>query len=68
MAAYDIGAAFRYGMEKMLKPLADKLVEFNGKVSYKSIKSNHSFMGQRMRLTKYVGEWIEETIKSGTNP
>ncbi len=121
MAAYDIGAAFRYHMEKdlflmietegqclkmesasevyenallhqqelsvldrydelakrnvllveaafdtvapphrMLKPLASKLEELQASVTYASIKSNHSFMGQRMKLTRIVGEWIEE--------
>ena len=123
MAAYDIGAAFRYKMEKdlflmietegqclkmtsasdvfenalnnqqelsvlnrydalkmhsvllveasmdtiappklMLKPLADKLREANARIVYKEINSNHSFVGQRMKLTRIIGEWIEENI------
>ncbi|MBO4389352.1 MAG: alpha/beta fold hydrolase [Lachnospiraceae bacterium] len=121
MAAYDIGAAFRYKMEKdlflmietegqclkmrsasdvyenallnqqelsvlnrydalidrnvllveasldtvappelMLKPLAEKLKEAGSSVEYQSIGSNHSFVGQRMKLTRMVGEWIEK--------
>ena len=48
--------------DKMLRPLAEKLKETGGKVTYKSIRSNHSFMGQRMKLTKTVGEWTEEVI------
>lgn len=123
MAAYDIGAAFRYGMEKnlflmietegqclkmnsasevyenalinqqelsvlnryeelvhrnvllveasfdtvappdkMLKPLAKKLKESGGNIRYESIASNHSFIGQRMRLTNIVGSWLEEKV------
>ncbi len=123
MAAYDIGAAFRYHMEKdlflmietegqclkmesasavyenalinqqelsvlnryeelakhnvllveasldtvappewMLQPLAQKLKEMNAAVTYASIKSGHSFMGQRMKLTRLVGEWIEKNL------
>ena len=48
--------------DKMLKPLADKLQEANGKIEYESIKSNHSFIGQRMKLTKLVGRWIENNL------
>ena len=48
--------------EKMLRPLATKLAELNANVSYESIKSNHSFVGQRMKLTKMVGEWIEKIL------
>ena len=48
--------------DKMLRPLAEKLKETGGKVTYKSIRSNHSFMGQRMKLTKTEGEWIETVI------
>lgn len=47
--------------EKMLKPLAEKLQAANANISYESIKSNHSFVGQRMKLTKLVGAWIEKT-------
>ena len=48
--------------EKMLKPLAEKLQAANANISYESIKSNHSFVGQRMKLTKLVGAWIEKTL------
>ncbi len=126
MAAYDIGAAFRYGMEKdlflmietegqclkmnsasevyenalinqqelsisnrydelvkhkvllveasldtvappdkMLRPLAEKLERSGGLIKYISIKSGHSFVGQRMKLARIVGEWIEDVITSG---
>ena len=126
MAAYDIGAAFRYGMEKdlflmietegqclkmnsasedyenalinqqelsilnrydelvkhkvllveasldtvappdkMLRPLAEKLERSGGLIKYISIKSGHSFVGQRMKLARIVGEWIEHVITSG---
>lgn len=58
-AAYDTVAP----SDKMLKPLADKLSELNENVTYRSIKSNHSFVGQRMKLTKMVGEWIEKLTK-----
>lgn len=50
--------------DKMLKPLANKLEENGGLISYLSIKSNHSFIGQRMKLTKIVGEWIEKCVIS----
>ena len=46
--------------ERMLRPLADKLKEEGSSVEYASIKTNHSFVGQRMKLTKIVGEWIEK--------
>lgn len=58
-AAYDTVAP----PDKMLKPLADKLSEMHGNVTYRSIKSNHSFVGQRMKLTRLVGEWMEELTK-----
>ncbi len=48
--------------DKMLKPLAVKLKESNGNVRYETIASNHSFIGQRMKLTNLVGRWIEETV------
>ncbi|MBR4412688.1 MAG: alpha/beta hydrolase [Lachnospiraceae bacterium] len=47
--------------ELMIKPLADKLKEAGSSIEYKSIKSSHSFVGQRMKLTRIVGEWIERT-------
>lgn len=49
--------------EKMLKPLANCLKEANGNIDYEIIKSNHSFVGQRMKLAKIVGEWIERRLK-----
>lgn len=58
-AAYDTIAP----PDKMLRPLADKLIELNGNVTYQSIKSNHSFVGQRMKLSKLVGEWMEELTR-----
>lgn len=48
--------------DKMLKPLAKYLGEAGGKVEYEGIKSNHSFVGQRMKLANIVGEWIENQI------
>lgn len=45
--------------DRMLKPLADKLRDLHSSVEYASVQSNHSFMGQRMKLTRIVGEWIE---------
>ncbi len=48
--------------DKMLRPLSEKLREAGGHITYRSIKSNHSFVGQRMKLTRIVGEWIEEVI------
>jgi len=49
--------------DKMLKILADKLKSAGGNITYETIKSNHSFIGQRMKLTKKVGRWIEETAE-----
>ena len=46
--------------DKMLRPLAEKLQESGSSIEYTSIKSNHSFVGQRMKLTRTVGEWIEK--------
>ena len=46
--------------DKMLRPLAEKLQEAGSSIEYTSIKTNHSFVGQRMRLTRTVGEWIEK--------
>lgn len=48
--------------DKMLKPLANKLEELGANVLYESIAGNHSFVGQRMKLTKIVGNWIEKTV------
>ncbi len=49
--------------DKMLRPLAENLERIGAPARYESIKSNHSFMGQRMKLTRLVGEWIEEMCK-----
>lgn len=48
--------------DKMLRPLADKLEASGGNIRYESIGSNHSFIGQRMKLTKLVGKWLEDTL------
>jgi len=48
--------------DKMLKPLAEKLRENGGNITYEKIASNHSFIGQRMNLTQIVGKWIEGKI------
>ena len=49
--------------DKMLKPLSEKLKEKNSRITYEAIKTNHSFVGQRMKLTRVVGEWIEKITK-----
>ncbi len=59
-AYYDIVAP----PDKMLRPLAKKLEEGKGNITYEVIKSNHSFVGQRMRLTRTVGEWMEQTLNN----
>lgn len=41
--------------DKMLRPLADKLEKSGGSITYRSIKSGHSFVGQRMKLARVVG-------------
>ena len=48
--------------DKMLKPLSDRLNAEGSRCEYAAISANHSFIGQRMELTKVVGEWIERTI------
>lgn len=48
--------------DKMLKPLAERLSAEGSRSEYAIISGNHSFIGQRMELTKVVGEWIERTI------
>ncbi len=45
--------------DKMMRPLFEKLKEESACVTYQTIVSNHSFIGQRMKLTKTVAEWIE---------
>jgi len=49
--------------DKMLKPLADKLVAESERFSYVAVNGNHSFTGQRMELTRIVGEWLEQNTK-----
>lgn len=46
----------------MLKPLAEMLKKAGASPVYRSIRSNHSFVGQRMKLAGIVGEWIESVI------
>jgi len=48
--------------DKMLKPLARKLQETEANIRYESIKTNHSFVGQRMKLTRLVAQWIEDSL------
>lgn len=48
--------------DKMLRPLAKYLSEVSDKFDYEVVKSNHSFVGQRMKLANIVGEWIEAHI------
>lgn len=48
--------------DKMLKPLAKCLNEAGGKLDYETINSNHSFVGQRMKLAHIVGRWLEEHL------
>ncbi len=48
----------------MMKPLARTLESLSARVEYSSIVSGHSFAGQRMKLAKAVGEWIEKTINT----
>lgn len=59
-ASYDTVAP----PDKMLKPLAGKLSKANGRIRYESIASNHSFIGQRMKLTSIVGEWIAQQVEN----
>lgn len=49
--------------DKMLKPLADKLAAESECFSYVAVNGNHSFTGQRMELTRIVGEWLEQHTK-----
>ena len=51
--------------DKMMKPLADKLMDLSDKAEYKSIVSGHSFAGQRMKLAETVGQWMEKVIGKG---
>ncbi len=50
--------------ELMIKPLAGKLKEEGGNITYRSLQSSHSFVGQRMKLTDIVGNWIEQVIEN----
>lgn len=58
-ASYDVVAP----PDKMLRPLYEKIKEANGNIQYKTIGSNHSFIGQRMKLTNIVGEWIVRSVQ-----
>lgn len=49
--------------DKMLKPLSDRLSAESERFSYAVINGNHSFIGQRMELTRVVGKWLEEQSK-----
>lgn len=48
--------------DKMLEPLSERLSTEGSRCEYAVISGNHSFIGQRMELTRVVGEWIERTI------
>lgn len=48
--------------DKMMRPLARYLQENGGNIDYEMIKSNHSFVGQRMKLANVVGKWLEERV------
>lgn len=45
---------------KMLVPLAERLKKAGGNIEYEKIAGNHSFLGQRMKLTEIVGAWIQK--------
>lgn len=49
--------------DKMMDPLWEKLKDLSAPVTYKTIVSTHSFVGQRMKLAKTVAEWIEKTAR-----
>ena len=49
--------------EFVLRRLAGKLKDCNSTITYESICSNHSFVGQRMKLTKVVGQWLENVLQ-----
>ena len=51
--------------DKMMKPLAEKLMDLSDKAEYKTIVSGHSFAGQRMKLAETVGQWMEKVIGKG---
>lgn len=57
-ASHDIVAP----PDKMLKPLAEKLEAAKGNIQYEKLSSNHSFIGQRMKLAQLVGRWMEENL------
>lgn len=48
--------------ELMLNPLERLLREYGGDVTKRTIRSNHSFVGQRMKLARLVGEWMEDIV------
>ncbi len=47
----------------MMRPLAEKLKTLSGSTEYCTIASGHSFAGQRMKLARILGAWIEKTQK-----
>ncbi len=46
--------------DKMLRPLAEWLEKEGKKLEYAVISGNHSFIGQRMKLTETLGKWLEK--------
>lgn len=60
-AAFDTVAP----AEKMMKPLREELTRLGADVRYESLACGHSFTGQRMKLARITGEWIERTIEKG---
>lgn len=46
----------------MLKPLVKKLQASGASVKDVELNANHSFVGQRMELTKVIGEWLESVL------
>lgn len=53
--------------DKMLKPLANKLEEAGGKLTYEKLATNHSFIGKRMKLTHIVGRWMEKVTAGNSS-
>ena len=48
---------------RMMRPLFEKLNRMSASVTYETIVSTHSFMGQRLKLAKIVAGWIENNIE-----
>ena len=48
---------------RMMRPLFEKLNRMSASVTYETIVSTHSFMGQRLKLAKIVAGWIERNIE-----